>query len=200
MPSATRLRYNRRKSAGDDKVSAITVSFSELLSRDKKNLSSSSLDSLAKALHQQKLGVRKANRYLFQASQQSQLKGILLTGRSPERKKKVHWEDDMEFLLVQSIENEAGDVKCDEKNERKIIPTKFLLISDTHDVYPSDTDSQSPFRNPLPGCDVLIHAGDMTDNGREAEYQKFLDWICKINAEVKIIIAGTKNPLSLLCS
>ena len=82
--------------------------------------------------------------------------------------------------------------------EGRLISTKFLLVSDTQGVYPLDPDSGSPFRDPLPDCDVLVHAGDMSSFGKEKEYTAFFQWLCGINAEVKIVIAGSQSFSSFM--
>jgi hypothetical protein len=58
---------------------------------------------------------------------------------------------------------------------------RIVCISDTHN------DDCTPS---LPNGDVLIHAGDMTDDGTMEELQKAYDWISKLPHGLKIIIAG----------
>ena len=62
--------------------------------------------------------------------------------------------------------------------------TRFVCISDTHNA--------SPFNGcfKLPKGDVLIHAGDMTNQGSLSELSKTIDWIERADFEVKIVIAG----------
>lgn len=57
--------------------------------------------------------------------------------------------------------------------------TRFVLVSDTHSTYPK-----------LPEGDVLIHAGDLTNQGSLSELRKTLEWIAKSDFKVKLIIAG----------
>lgn len=66
--------------------------------------------------------------------------------------------------------------------------TRFVCISDTHNAFPGGA-----FK--LPKGDVLIHAGDMTNQGTLSELQKTLKWIDEAEFETKIIVAG---KLSLL--
>lgn len=74
-------------------------------------------------------------------------------------------------------------------NTEKTTKVRLFLISDTHCEIPS---KNAPiFRTPLPRCDIFIHAGDMTFTGKLSEYQRTLSWIKTIDAELKIIIAGT---------
>ena len=64
--------------------------------------------------------------------------------------------------------------------------TRFVCISDTHNAAPN-----SSFK--LPAGDVLIHAGDLTNDGRYTELRKTLEWIEKADFEVKIVIAGNHD-------
>lgn len=65
---------------------------------------------------------------------------------------------------------------------------RFVCISDTHNASPLD----GVFRVP-PG-DVLIHAGDFTNQGTYTEIQKTVAWLSQLPHEVKIIIAGALPP------
>jgi len=77
--------------------------------------------------------------------------------------------------------------------EGKILKkTRFVCISDTHNTIPS-----------LPQGHVLIHAGDLTNQGSYSELRKAIKWIDAADFEVKIVIAGMKpidscNTFSLL--
>lgn len=62
--------------------------------------------------------------------------------------------------------------------------TRFVCVSDTHNASPAN----GAFK--LPAGDVLIHAGDLTNQGTLAEIRKTLDWIEAANFEAKIVIAG----------
>jgi 3',5'-cyclic AMP phosphodiesterase CpdA len=42
----------------------------------------------------------------------------------------------------------------------------------------------------LPKGDVLIHAGDLTNQGSLSELQKTVNWLEKTDFEAKIVIAG----------
>lgn len=70
--------------------------------------------------------------------------------------------------------------------------TRFVCISDTHNASPAD----GAFR--LPKGDVLIHAGDLTNQGTYAEIHKTLDWIGAADFEAKIVVAGNLTPSSEL--
>lgn len=78
------------------------------------------------------------------------------------------------------------------------IPTHILIISDSHNAPLSVQDENSPFgpvpfREPLPAADVLIHCGDMTVDGQAYEYHQTLDMLRRIDAPVKLCIAGNHD-------
>ena len=62
--------------------------------------------------------------------------------------------------------------------------TRFVCVSDTHNASPIGA-----FK--LPKGDVLIHAGDLTNQGSHSELRKTIDWIEKADFEEKIVVAGT---------
>ncbi|RDW93311.1 metallophosphatase domain-containing protein [Aspergillus mulundensis] len=62
--------------------------------------------------------------------------------------------------------------------------TRFVCVSDTHGYTPSEAG----FR--LPAGDVLIHAGDLTNQGSASELRKTMAWIVAADFEVKIVICG----------
>jgi 3',5'-cyclic AMP phosphodiesterase CpdA len=62
--------------------------------------------------------------------------------------------------------------------------TRFVCISDTH-------NASAPSSFQLPRGDVLIHAGDLTNQGSHSELQKALQWLEDADFEAKIIVAGT---------
>lgn len=62
--------------------------------------------------------------------------------------------------------------------------TRIVCISDTHGASPKD----GAFK--LPKGDVLIHAGDLTNQGTYSELKKTVDWIAEADFEVKIVVAG----------
>lgn len=75
----------------------------------------------------------------------------------------------------------------------KTIPTRILIISDTHNFQ---------FRNPqyplsldkLPtDVDVLLHCGDLTNVGGLAEYRNALKMLQQIPAKLKLVIAGNHD-------
>lgn len=74
------------------------------------------------------------------------------------------------------------------------IKTRFLIISDTHtaSLFPPENNNV-PFREPLPKADVLLHCGDLTMIGHLHEYEKTLDMLASIDAELKLVIAGNHD-------
>lgn len=69
-------------------------------------------------------------------------------------------------------------------------PTRFLIISDTHD------SPNHPFRGPTPKLDVVLHCGDLTQLGSLSEYKRALKILFSIPAELRLVIAGN-HDLSL---
>ncbi|EAW08135.1 metallophosphatase domain-containing protein [Aspergillus clavatus NRRL 1] len=65
--------------------------------------------------------------------------------------------------------------------------TRFVCVSDTHGYTPSEAGFK------LPAGDVLIHAGDLTNQGSLSELRKTIDWISKADFEMKIIVCGNHD-------
>jgi Icc-related predicted phosphoesterase len=65
----------------------------------------------------------------------------------------------------------------------------FFIISDTHEL---ELRSKGPFRlnAPQEKIDVVLHCGDLTENGSVEGYQKALQLLGGIEAELKLVIAG----------
>ena len=59
---------------------------------------------------------------------------------------------------------------------------RFVCISDTHNLTPN-----------LPSGDVLIHAGDLTNQGGLSELRKALEWIEGLDFQAKIVVAGNHD-------
>ena len=59
---------------------------------------------------------------------------------------------------------------------------RIVCISDTHNTFPQ-----------LPQGDVLIHAGDLTNQGTFSELQKTVKWLEKAPFESKVVIAGNHD-------
>ncbi|ROT35567.1 hypothetical protein SODALDRAFT_69869 [Sodiomyces alkalinus F11] len=62
--------------------------------------------------------------------------------------------------------------------------TRFVLISDTHRCTPA-----------LPRGDVLIHAGDLTNQGSFSELSRAIQWLEKTDFEAKIVVADLRHEL-----
>ena len=73
------------------------------------------------------------------------------------------------------------------------IPTRFLVISDTHnfDIEAPSTDAQ--LKLPTPQADVLLHCGDLTQVGGVTSFKGALKMLGKIDAELKLVIAGNHD-------
>ncbi|KAF6833889.1 ser thr protein phosphatase family protein [Colletotrichum musicola] len=68
-----------------------------------------------------------------------------------------------------------------QKQERLVLRrTRFVCVSDTHNTAVK-----------LPKGDVLIHAGDLTNQGSYSELSRAVQWLEKADFEAKIVIAGT---------
>jgi hypothetical protein len=62
-------------------------------------------------------------------------------------------------------------------------PIRVVCISDTHNHIPED----------VPEGDLLIHAGDMTNDGSVAEIQRQIDWLCSLPHREIVVIAGNHD-------
>ncbi|KAH0542910.1 hypothetical protein FGG08_002770 [Glutinoglossum americanum] len=65
--------------------------------------------------------------------------------------------------------------------------TRIVCISDTHNASPLC----GAFK--LPKGDVLIHAGDMSNQGSLSELQRTVEWMEKADFEAKIVVAGNHD-------
>lgn len=76
----------------------------------------------------------------------------------------------------------------------KQVKTRFLILSDTHNCAPAiEGDLTKAYRLPLPSSDVLLHAGDLTMEGRMAEHRRTFDVVKQAPAEMKLVIAGNHD-------
>ena len=64
----------------------------------------------------------------------------------------------------------------------KLNRTRIVCISDTHNTFPK-----------LPAGDVLVHAGDLTNQGSLSELQRALRWLETTQFEAKIVVAGNHD-------
>jgi len=61
-------------------------------------------------------------------------------------------------------------------------PIRVVCISDTHSHTPS-----------VPAGDLLIHAGDLTNDGSKASIQATLNWLNTLPHKYKVVIAGNHD-------
>lgn len=66
---------------------------------------------------------------------------------------------------------------------------RIVCVSDTHNASPGEGYT-------LPKGDMLIHAGDWTNQGSAKELQKAMSWLRQADFEVKVVVAGN-HELSL---
>ncbi|TVY51731.1 putative rhamnogalacturonate lyase C [Lachnellula cervina] len=78
------------------------------------------------------------------------------------------------------------DPQPPDKTPPALRKTRFVCISDTHNATPGGAFQ-------LPKGDVLLHCGDMTNQGSFSELQKTLKWIEEADFEVKIVVAGNHD-------
>ena len=62
---------------------------------------------------------------------------------------------------------------------------KILHLSDTHGVHSLLRD--------LSEADILVHSGDFTMSGSEAETLDFLEWVCDLPYRHKVLVAGNHD-------
>lgn len=71
----------------------------------------------------------------------------------------------------------------------KQVPTKFLILSDTH----ANSDLSPSSFVPQVTLDVAIHCGDLIDGSKLDEYQATLALLASINAPLKLVIPGNHD-------
>ena len=74
------------------------------------------------------------------------------------------------------------DIKVKEKRDEGAV--RIVLISDTHNRHEMLE---------MPEGDILIHAGDFTNNGTEQEIGEFDGWLASLNYEHKIVVPGNHD-------
>ncbi|TKA30960.1 hypothetical protein B0A50_01928 [Salinomyces thailandicus] len=67
--------------------------------------------------------------------------------------------------------------------------TRIICVSDTHNKIPGEGYT-------LPAGDILVHAGDLTNQGSYLELQKAVSWLEQAKYPVKFVVAGN-HDLSL---
>ena len=71
---------------------------------------------------------------------------------------------------------------------------QITVISDTHGLHDRITSLNKPFINKVDGAGkMIIHAGDITEDGTEAEVWDFLRWFAKLPHQYKIFIGGNHD-------
>ena len=63
---------------------------------------------------------------------------------------------------------------------------KILHLSDTH--------GKHHLLRELPKVDILVHSGDMSENGTDSEVLDFLEWFCDLDYKYKIFVAVEAPP------
>ena len=76
---------------------------------------------------------------------------------------------------------ERVEIKVREKREDAI---RIVLISDTHNRHRTLQ---------MPEGDMLIHAGDFTNNGKESEIKDFDSWLASLDYQHKILVPGNHD-------
>ncbi len=71
--------------------------------------------------------------------------------------------------------------------------TRFLIISDTHNLQFDEANDSCHFRQPVPRADVVLHCGDLTQVGGLSMYKKALKMLGSIDAELKLVVAGNHD-------
>ena len=70
----------------------------------------------------------------------------------------------------------------------------ITVISDTHGLHDRIKSLNKPFINEVDGAGkMIIHAGDITENGSEAEVRDFLRWFAKLPHQYKVFIGGNHD-------
>ncbi|KAG9189570.1 hypothetical protein G6011_06438 [Alternaria panax] len=88
-------------------------------------------------------------------------------------------------ILVTSSPNERPSKRvCRESNHSLSTPVRFLILSDTH-------GAELPAN--LPPCDVLLHCGDLTEDGTPRSISSALRNLGKAEAKLKLVIAGNHD-------
>lgn len=64
--------------------------------------------------------------------------------------------------------------------------TRLVAIADTH-------GSHYQMRHPIPECDILIHAGDITSDGSMEALADSIEWLDNQPAKYKVLIAGNHD-------
>lgn len=71
--------------------------------------------------------------------------------------------------------------------ENATVNTRFLVLSDTHDL-----DSMKCCVD-MPSADVIIHCGDITEGGGIEQHRQAIKGLASIRGELKLVIAGNHD-------
>ncbi|KAF1925342.1 uncharacterized protein M421DRAFT_399951 [Didymella exigua CBS 183.55] len=83
---------------------------------------------------------------------------------------------------------EIGHGRIDTPAQSTLLPfTRTFIISDLHNKWPYSSE------NPALKVDVFIHCGDLTQYGGPPSFQRAINSIKTVDAEVKLVIAGNHN-------
>ena len=75
----------------------------------------------------------------------------------------------------------SADQTRPEGNHSLSTPVRFLILSDTHGAKLPEN---------LPPCDVLLHCGDLTEDGTPESISLALQHLGKVKANLKLVISG----------
>lgn len=96
----------------------------------------------------------------------------------------------MSVLSKKRSRSSSPAAECPTKRPRAELPlptlpsARFLIMSDTHgNELPSS----------LPECDVVLHCGDLTEDGSPESISAALQALGKVKAELKLVIAGNHD-------
>ena len=76
----------------------------------------------------------------------------------------------------------------------------ILFFSDTHGMHENLKTFKPYYLKAIEDFDVIIHAGDITENGTEAETNDFLRWFAKLPCNHKICIGGNHDLFLESCT
>ena len=57
----------------------------------------------------------------------------------------------------------------------------------------SDTHGKHHLLKDLPKADIIVHSGDISEDGTESEVLDFLNWFCDLSYRYKIFVAGNHD-------
>lgn len=76
---------------------------------------------------------------------------------------------------------------------KPLVKVRILILSDTHDLNLTELASGKAGGKPLPKVDVVLHCGDLTENGGLRNYEKVIRGLSVIDAELRLVIAGNHD-------